>query len=368
MDLGSLLWTSTPALSDGVLAYRARVNDLIDVTLVSTISTTNIINSPECAGVLFQDHLSQALWEIASALCVLDDHPLARIKVDPVDVLYLLRGGLNFNLHQVLPKVARRSAEVSFLSSQRVPAVEGFTIGENAYRKWSIQDDSILCVGDISATGTTIAHALDVAINEYGAQGKTPKRLAIFTIGTPHLIDTLNNSLERLVNAWGPQFQGISVIYIEGLFALYKGHPSLEATHLPWTDFFRKGAPRTSRFEEYSFRQPLCLIERCAIYDGGSRSFEPQTYLGNVRRYWERLLESGSRLNIFELLEAKTDLHDYALSFEQWNARMPWWASVDRGSLRLLHERGQQVLRGFEKSSLETLCKARIQALTTTSH
>ncbi len=64
----------------------------------------------------------------------------------PIDVLYILRGGLNYNLHQILTKVTRRHPEVSFLSSQRTSTEENFVVTESDYEKWSIQNDAVLCL------------------------------------------------------------------------------------------------------------------------------------------------------------------------------------------------------------------------------
>jgi len=280
--------------------------DDVEILLSSTPEAIEIFDRPECVGVDFQAKLSESITRTlaASYKLGLGSHA-GNMEAGPMDVLYLLRGGLNFDLHRSLTEVAGRLPEVSFLSSQRVENVnsaDGFDIGEASYEKWSIQDQSLLCIGDISATGTTLEHALSRARSAYAREGKRPRRLLIVTIGTSRLIPRLAKVQAELRSAWSPWFDGITVLYLDGIFTLYERDAALSKTHLSFTDFFRKEAPRSIEFEEKNLSNPVSFLERCAIYDGGSRSFEPATYLRNLLFYWRRLFEERKELDIRSLL------------------------------------------------------------------
>lgn len=332
----------------------------VRIYLVSSQPSIDIINRPECVGVEFQDKLSSALRYAVNAL--LRDTGTEGPLSQPLDVVYVLRGGLNFNLHQVLTGTTGRLPEVSFLSSQRVEEGTGFTIGENDYSKWSVQDGATLCIGDICATGTTMAHGLEMAITQYGRQKIAPQHVLVFSIGTRTVLDVLADLHDTLKKAWGPRFTGITLVYLEALFTLYCGHPALARTHLRNTDFFRKDAPRSLQLETDSLTHPVTLLERCAIYDGGSRSFEPRTYLANLRRYWERLSEEArTGIGVRDLLDLKTDALKYLLPYNNWRAETPWWSGEHQDNLHQLHNVGQAAVTELLRTDLKEICGRRLE-------
>ena len=42
-------------------------------------------------------------------------------------------------------------------------------------------------------------------------------------------------------------------------------------------------------FVESQYKNPMFPVERCTIYDAGSRAFEPECYLRDVLEYWEEV-------------------------------------------------------------------------------
>ena len=65
---------------------------------------------------------------------------------------------------------------------------------------------------------------------------------------------------------------------------------------LPGTDLIRRGATMADAFVESQYEDPAFPIERCAIYDAGSRAFAPDEYAEDVRGYWRQvkaLAQSG---------------------------------------------------------------------------
>src|SRR5258708_14622279 len=209
------------ALSTDVVLYEVLPDEGIETLIASTPQVSQILNNPEICSIVFQKMLSAALHNVIEHLYRTDDNKLTQImKSSPIDVLYILRGGLNFDLHGSLAEITSTLPEVTFLSSQRVASINGFEIGESTYRKWSIQDEALLCVGDISATATTLKNVLDEAIIRYGNEGKKPKGLLIFTIGTSRVRDMLISYQEKLRDAWSPNFLRVTVIFLEEIFSL----------------------------------------------------------------------------------------------------------------------------------------------------
>src|SRR5579864_8335646 len=138
----------------------------VTLRIVSTPASVGIITTPECVGVAFQRQLSTAIRTVVREL-----RRFGKCET-PNDVLYILRGGLNFDLHASLSESNYLLPEVSFISSQRVESGAGFSIGENSYSKWNIQDCATLWVGDIVATGITLQTSIAQAIAEYERQAK----------------------------------------------------------------------------------------------------------------------------------------------------------------------------------------------------
>ena len=337
-----------------------------EVVLASTPGVRRLLNSPEVCGNEFQSKLSESLQSTLRQLVAASDLSRLSHEMDsaPIDVIYILRGGLNFDLHYCLSMLTARDCEVSFVSSQRTTDDygTGFKITEDGYRKWNLHDNGIIFIGDIVATGTTVARVLNEIGNIYEGQGKGPNWLVIVTIGTMQCLEVLSDALNRLSRRL--KFKGATIIFLEQMFNLYDGKmPLLSNTHLPMTDFFRNFFPRAVAFERESLKNPICLVERCAIYDGGSRSFEPRTYLNNLELYWTRLREF-SHESLMELLALKSDLFDCRLSFEAWMTKRQWWSKEDDlARLRELYDLGAAALSFFENASVSEICERRLEEI-----
>ena len=57
------------------------------------------------------------------------------------------------------------------------------------------------------------------------------------------------------------------------------------------TDLLRLGAIMAPDFIESQYDDPAFPIERCAIYDAGSRAFWVCEYAEDVRNYWKQVLD-----------------------------------------------------------------------------
>lgn len=352
------------ASSDSRMAmYYIEEDSGLQVLIASTPQTIKIMNEPELCGLPFQDTLSYALYEVIRYLHEANEAVGQAMRDNPLDVLYILRGGLNFDLHRSLTKTTLKMPEVSFVSSQRIGTNGAFTIGESSYEKWSIQSNSLLCVGDICATGTTLINSLDRLFARYDIEEKKPKWLLIITVGTFESLARLRNYCAKLLDAQSPYLEGLTVVFLEQLFSLYRGGDQLAPSHLSYTDFFRQNPYVAIEFEIASLNSYLCFLERCAIYDGGSRAFEPNIYLHNLKNYWVQFSRLSQTLDMASLLRTKTSLFDYRQGFANWCQGRPWAHSTSTSVLQDMYERGNHALEQLLATPLADICEERIVGL-----
>jgi len=327
-----------------------------DIYIASSDTMINLLNTPECYGVKFQKKISTSIYKALSILYKTEDKKISEhLKNSPIDTFYILRGGLNFNLHENIYRLIEKTPEVSFISSQRISCKDGtFKIDESTYQKWNIQDRSLLCIGDICATGTTIVNMITNAIKRYNFESKKPRWLLIITIGTKKMLNELSNYNFDC-------FEGVTIIFLEAVFNLF-GNTSLSNINIPYTDFFRKNTIRSIQFEKLSLSNPTCFLERCAIYDGGSRSFEPKGYFNNLYTYWEKLFNQSNILNIKEFLSLRSDLLNYELDYDNWLSNYPYWNKLD-DNLFPIYTEGKAQLNELLSKKFGQICEERLTTL-----
>jgi hypothetical protein len=174
-------------------------------------------------------------------------------------------------------------------------------------------------------------------------------------------LETTIELAKQLANDLGDSFDGLTVLFVEQFFYLYEFDELLKSNHLQHTDFFRRDFPATIEFEMDSVNNPICFLERCAIYDGGSRAFEPKTYTNNLIRYWESL--KNSPFNIQELLKMKSNFLDYALPYEEWVEKRSWWDNASNDQLQALYETGNKVANSLINDSFDAIIEKRLTNL-----
>ncbi|MBE1486302.1 hypothetical protein [Plantactinospora soyae] len=245
-----------------------------------------LLRDSTLVGSAFQDLLRRCCAEALGAL-LRHDADLARtLAATPADVLYILRGGLNFGLHGVLEELSGRACRVSFLSSQRSVARGRPVVTGDDYRRFNLAGSAVLCVGDIAATGRTLANALSLLAAANPAL--LPPRIVVVTIGTADAVRRLDELAARL--ALTNPATMLTVVALEGLFGVYRSAYGLPF-HLDQTDFVRRGGVIAPEFRAESARDPIALLERCVVYDGGLRGFSPAEHLRSLLDYWTELCD-----------------------------------------------------------------------------
>ena len=342
-----------PAESTGVERY-----------VVSTPGTRRIVNSPEHVGVEFNRTLE------TSMVSALRDAPFKSLMLDHSEtqscVVNFLRGGLNFELRRALNEAYGFNKHASvFLSSQRFKKDGQWYIRENTYRKLDIPDDPVLIVGDVVATGVTLTHGFDVLLRHLESTGSGLRGLVLFTIGCPRAEEVLV-AFDAAARKLFPGYERTVLVYLEGAFHLVEEESPLRIG-LPGTDLVRRDALLSPELVRSFYEDVAASLERCAIYDAGSRAFDIPSYLDDVTEYWNQVMALGrSGITLLQTLHerwpaSELDRSALAEQFEEW---WPGLELTEVNHLLDLADKGWGELAALDTAeALIDLCHRRIKAI-----
>jgi len=274
--------TKTEAVSLYQLEDRGQLKRFI----VSSPETRSICNDPGVYGVEYTDKMKIAMGKCIAAL-----PEQMEISERQGMVFNILRGGLNFGLREALALgKGWKNHRTAFISAQRVyDEEEGWHITENRYEKVYLPQDADIYVGDVVATGVSLSYALKKMVSLAREQKVNFKRITFFTIGGERS-EELMEEVDRQCREEFPDYVETRVVYIEGIFGLPKDHGSLDIA-LQGTDLLRWPATVAPEFLASQAEDPAYPLERCTIYDAGSRAFNVPEYLEDVREYWGQVKE-----------------------------------------------------------------------------
>jgi hypothetical protein len=335
--------------------------------VVSTPQSRDICNKPELLGCLYTDKLRAAMASILWAAPFRDE--IEGAPEEQICVLSFLRGGLNFGLRDALHQAYGLNRHSSaFMSSQRAEEGGRWSVREDGYRKLNIPAGAVVLVGDVVATGVTLEHGLRVLIDHLVEVGSSIRRLIFFTIGCQRAEEVLAGLDVSLREAF-TDFQGSRVIYLEGRFRLVEAEDELRIG-LPGTDLIRRDCLLAPEFEASQYDRLAAPLERCAIYDAGSRAFDIPEYLADLREYWEQVaaLAAGG-LTLAEALRERWPESNYTSPESLRDAKRQIWRGLDDQELYALHRRYSRrwtptfTRRADTAEALAELCAERIAAL-----
>ena len=336
----------------------------IERYVVSTAGSREVCNRPELLGVAFNLALEQCM---ATALAtapfrpLLEQHPEERVCA-----VSFLRGGLNFELRRALHSAYGFNRHSSaFMSSQRYREDGRWFVKEDMYRKLDIPKDAVLIMGDVVATGVTMENGLRVVIDHIQQIGGSVRALVFFTIGC-HKAEKALTAIDQRLREVFPEYQRTVLVYLEGKFKLVDSKTELRIG-IPGTDLVRRGGLLSPELEASQYDRPAYLLERCAIYDAGSRAFDIPHYARDVVGYWEEVLgyaEAGWKLG-----EALRERWPEAGSLERdafMAACAERWVGVGPAFLEDLYHRQRAFFRGegvASERALAAVCRERIATL-----
>jgi len=372
-------------ISKHASVYGITGESLLKRYIASTEETRSILNKPEIIGQDFRYKLMNGLSKILKCM------PygfMEKFDENHVDVLHFLRGGLNFGLMDALSKAyGFNTHSASFMSSERKKQGGKWKIKDDQYSKLSVQPGSTVFIGDISATGVTlnsglaklyeqtsgdedlpsfVKEALFHEIEEGHKKEKIPlKNLVFFTIGCKDIEATLE-AYHTLFCKSFKEYENTYLIYLEGRFKLASDEDKLRIK-ITDTDLIRHPALLSPEFELSQYSSIAYPLERCIIYDGGSRSFNVKKHMKEVVEYWETLNKQDMTLE--EALKERWPEKEYASKAEFLKSKREFWQGTSNDMLNKIYDAYEQrwtasfKKKASKKESLEKFCTQRIAKL-----
>lgn len=319
--------------------------------IVSNINSRKLICEPEIMGYNIPCLLQEP---IADVLECFDDQNL----INDINIVYILRGGLNFPVEAACAQIGLDVGGVSFLTSERIFQHNAVSCIESKYKKITTVDDTTVIIGDIIASGETLNNAVRYIEEQYLFERKKIRNIIVFTIGTNNtltIIDKLNFELKQ---RWRG-FEGIWSVFFEGVFTTYQ-NAGITGLNLPGVDFYLNGALLAPEYRLEIINYCYSIFEKCIIYDGGARRFEPRDHMDGIVAYWEALNALADEICISGFLEEK---YGYSIvSFEKWR-QATRYGFLDKCMLDKVYKNEQIFIKRIIESSLLRISELRLSML-----
>ena len=271
--------------------------------ILTTPQTRSICNDPLVAGICYTRALQQACtW----ALRALRSAEVMNYAEARSIVFHILRGGLNFGLREALYDafgfVRHGSAFVSAQRARSESNPQDWIITESAYQKLYLHNVNQIVFGDVVATGTSLEYALKRLL-EAAQGGHEIESVTFFTIGSPRSYEILE-AVDHECRARFSGYRGSVVVFIEGIFQTATVATPMHIK-IDGTDLLRRDCVMAPEFIESNYESPSFPLERCTIYDAGSRAFDLPEYFHDVTDYWRQTLALAEKGLSFQSLLAE---------------------------------------------------------------
>ncbi|RIL10930.1 MAG: hypothetical protein DCC75_03355, partial [Proteobacteria bacterium] len=275
--------------SSAVYQAKAPVLSPVKKLIFTSAQTRAICNDPFVAGVRYTSSLREACGK---ALALMSKGGVLSCQENSTTVLHILRGGLNFGLREAVADAFGWNNHASaFVSAQRARKKENpqdWIITESDYQKLSLRGVTHVIFGDVVATGTSLEHALHRLLVAAEQAGSQVGGITFFTIGSPRSHSILEG-IDRVCREKFKSYTGSQVVYLEGIFAC----PTVDTPltiKIDGTDLIRRDSLLAPEFVKSQYEDPAYPLERCTIYDAGSRAFDLVEYFHDVKEYWQETM------------------------------------------------------------------------------
>ena len=271
--------------------YRIKRNAAgVEPYIATTPQSRAICNDPRVCGVNYTKLLRHTCTNVLKAF------PGLMTEHEAV-VVNILRGGLNFGLRDALAEAFGWNTHTTcFMSAQRArdaSSPDAWHITENDYKKVYFPPVASFAVGDVVATGTSLRYGLNELLAAAHTQRTDVRNLIFFTYGGIKAEEILAELDSRCRKEF-PHYGRTLLIYLEGCFTVAQADTPL-SVRLTGTDLLRYNALMAPEFIESQYEDPAYPIERCVIYDAGSRAFWMHDYIEDVIGYWKENLQFAER-------------------------------------------------------------------------
>jgi hypothetical protein len=279
--------------------YQIEESKEIDCFIATTPQTRAIANNPMVMGVDYTLRLQKACEEILKKLY---SSKLVCLEEKETIIFNILRGGLNFGLREALYSAFGWNRHgCSFISAQRARQdddPEKWHIIENEYAKVYMPERASIVIGDVVATGTSLEHAVKALVKEAGNQKSQLRSILFFTFGGPRALEILERT-DKLCRTIFPEYEKTTLIYHEGCFTVPDDETPLTIKETG-TDLVRLDAVMAPEFIESQYENPGYPLQRCAVYDAGSRAFWTPEYINDIYGYWSKMNKLAQNGAVFK--------------------------------------------------------------------
>lgn len=292
-----------------VSLYQLKANQFRNRYFVlSSPSSCHLLASPEVVG--YASYLA-LLPPTAAAMRYLLPAGLA----PDVDILTILRGGLNYPVEEACYQTGIQVRDMHFMSCERIIRDHVITGLEIKYEKLTLTRGRTLVIGDILATGDTFRMCFDHIVERFRKGGGSIRRIVFFTVGGTRAIDLMEEATPRIKRIF-PEFEGFDCFFYEGVFTVYQDTGET-GINVPDIDFGWQGGVVSPDFRRYILARPDALLEKCIIYDGGARRYEIPLHFSEVLEYWEGILERADRIDLRALICEKLG-YEGPIDYNKW--------------------------------------------------
>lgn len=282
-----------------------------------------------------------------------------RKGLDRVNILTILRGGLNYPLEEACHRCGIMLTDISFMSCERIIRDGVITGLDVKYEQVHTEQDCTLLIGDIIASGATLKLCLWHFVEKFRKMGHSIRKIIFFTVGGTKAMDLMEEMTARIRTFW-PGFEGFQCVFYEGCFTVYEDR-GVTGVNIPDIDFGWKGGLITPEFRKYvaDYTYAPALLEKCIIYDGGARRYKIGEHVEEVEAYWKDLRAVADSADYPAFLEEKAG---YAMgtSYGQWLEINHY---EDSESLRAVFDREQAYLASLSSRKLGDICSQRLEQL-----
>lgn len=328
--------------------YQLRAPDFSNrYYVLSSPGTQKLMAFPEVVGL---DSYLASLPATKAALGYLFPHGGVNI-----DILTILRGGLNYPVEEACHTCGIPVRDIHFLSCERIIKNKVITGLEIKYEKVRPSRDRILIMGDIIATGDTLRKCLEDFARFFQKNDGSLRRIIFFTVGGTRAIDLMEGMAENF-RAMFPGFEGFDCFFYEGIFTVYEGK-GVSGINVRDIDFGWKGGAVAPEFRDFVMDHPDTLYERCIIYDGGARRYELPIHFREVLEYWDGILERAGKIDPVALTEEKLG-YPSGISYDEWLA-----ITHLGGDWKELYRKEMALLKKAPALDLAKLAKRQISAM-----
>jgi len=276
--------------------------------IITNPMSRQLLSSPEIIGVEIPHFLESPIADFLQ-------YYLQKSQAENINIVNILRGGLNFPIEDACHSIAYPVSSVSFLTSERVFIDKKVSRIESKYRKIISIGESTIIIGDIIASGETLTNTVHYLMEQYIIDSEFIRRILVFTIGTVKTLEAIKRLNRELMQRW-PSFEGIITIFIEGIFSTYSDE-GMTKLNLPHVDFMIRNGIITPEYRKVLIESKSLIFEKCAIYDGGARRFEQLDHIKCITTYWEELHRLATHIDTHLFLVEK---FGYAkdITYKKW--------------------------------------------------